>query len=754
METAIQQQVGHPPLKTDMSICTQFETLKINSQLNVAEYCERRKKGLVSSLLKMFCLVVLSNLVFCSSALSIEKNPFLSIESIFVKPKGKIKIENYTLNVFSYSKPFQKNSVRYLGDLDKKLVYTTKINLKNKIYYRLVSGNYKTQKEAQAAYEKIKMYYPDAWINYRTEEERKGLIQILPLSQKSPILPAVGLTQIKPSPQRKKAKKSTVVQPNKKKKLKKTKPPASLSLLEQAKQAFLSGDYPKVLTIIDKVMDQGDNEKIERAMELSGIVRERQGNFEAAIEIYASFLELYPDSKLSLRVNDRLIGLRTMTQNPKNQITTDNQRSPTGDWQIGGAISQFYWNETIETENIDKNIVNSSWITDINLFAHHKTDTSALLIQFDGGFSKDVEADKNRSRISRARVNYINNISKYEVIGGRQAYTAKGVFGKFDGLVFNTTAKSNYNYGISIGSPVQSSADSIDSDRQFVGTSLNIKLFKKTILDIYLLQQKVSGLVDREAIGTEIQFRSSSSAFYGVVDYDMHFNDLNNVTAIGNLRYNDRLSLNMSYDFRNSPLLSTSNALQGQTVRTISELENLFSATEIYQLAQDRTSKNQNLFLGSSYQIDNLHQLHLNMFLSSTKATVESGGVAAIPASDDVHFSLEYTIQDFFLKGDYSSLGGHLSSTTSADVFSIRTRTRLPGTGNMYYDPRLRLDYRISNTSDIEQWIINPSIKLSYKPDRNLSIEAKIGVEYSDYNLPELSDQKAYSFYLGYLYFF
>jgi hypothetical protein len=493
--------------------------------------------------------------------------------------------------------------------------------------------------------------------------------------------------------------------------------------------------------------------QVQRAMELSGIVRERQGEFQKAIDIYTSFLELYPDSKIASRVSDRLIGLRTMAQDPKKQLATDNQRT-TADWELGGSISQFYWRETIDRENNDKDIINSAWETDIDFFARHKTDTSALLIRFDGGYSKDIEAGENRSRISRAMVNYINNTLNYEVTGGRQAYTAKGVYGRFDGLVFNTLTKSDINYSVSTGSPVRSSYDGIDTERKFIGTSLNLKLSEKSEIDFYLLHQKVSSLIDRQTIGTEMQYRNDNGALYGIIDYDIHFNDLNNVTAIGNYRYSNSLSLNMTYDYRNLPFLSTTNALQGQSVRTIQELEKIFSTTEIYQLAQDRTSKSQNLFLGSSYQIDSLHQLHLNMFLSSTKATVGSGGVSAIPAYDEVHLSLEYAIQEFFKKGDYSSLGAHLSSTTSSDVISFRARTRLPGSGSMYYDPRLRLDYRQSNRSDIKQWIVSPSIKLSYKPDRNLIIDAKLGIEYSDYDLPELADQKAYFIYLGYLYHF
>ena len=273
-------------------------------------------------------------------------------------------------------------------------------------------------------------------------------------------------------------------------------------------------------------------------------------------------------------------------------------------------------------------------------------------------------------------------------------------------------------------------------------------------MDVYLLHQEVSDLTDRQAIGTEFEYRRGRGYFLGIVDYDLFYDDLNNVMVNGSYPYSDKLDLNLSYNFRNTPLLTTSNALVGQALTSIEELKALFSDEEIYQLAEDRTSKGHNLNIGSNYQIDDRRQLYLSFSYDSIEETIASAGVAANPATDYLHFAADYSVRGYFNIDDYTSFGFSLSDTTSTSVVSFRARTNIPGSGNLRYDPRLRLDYRQDNDSDAAQWILNPSFKLTYRSSRKLSFEATLGLEYSDSELPEIENQTAYNVFLGYVYQF
>jgi hypothetical protein len=62
-----------------------------------------------------------------------------------------------------------------------------------------------------------------------------------------------------------------------------------------------------------------------------------------------------------------------------------------------------------------------------------------------------------------------------------------------------------------------------------------------------------------------------------------------------------------------STTLSTLNALQGQPVTSMDELRDLLSDDEIYELARDRTSKSQNLFINSSYRFDASRYLYVHL---------------------------------------------------------------------------------------------------------------------------------------------
>ncbi len=195
-------------------------------------------------------------------------------------------------------------------------------------------------------------------------------------------------------------------------------------------------------------------------------------------------------------------------------------------------------------------------------------------------------------------------------------------------------------------------------------------------MDVYILHQEIFDLTDRQAIGTEFQVLGDQGFIYGIVDYDIFFGNLNNVTAISNYRYNDQWTFNLTYDYRNSPLLTTSNAIQGQGVESIDELQELFSDKEIYQLAEDRTSKSQNVFAGASYQLDIDRQLYFSLSFTGIESTKASAGVPETPASDDIHVSGEYSIRGyFFVPLKVSTILVSISSASSGLYFRTASST-------------------------------------------------------------------------------
>ena len=689
---------------------------------------------------------------------------FVKIEMVMVKPQQPVEVSPYSINLESYSGPIKKRVIQYSSNIKSEFIYLTKVSVDNKFYYRLVTGNFISRKQAGLELSRIKKYYPGAWINIRSKQEQQQLTRLLsPVKKQQPVqkiavpkiavVPRIALESKTPVKKLQPVQKIRVSKVAPKNKFS-TKSDSAEKLLEQAKQEFLDGNYTRVLAISNKIIEIGTIEQAQLAMELAGIARERQNKFAQAIAIYTDFLYLYPDSKMTAKIESRLDGLKTMGLEPKSRIDPDNRRSADADWNVYGALSQYYRDDVIKRDNDDAEIASSVLVTDIDLFATRKTDTSSLVIRFDGGMFRAIEDKETDSRIGHALVSYTNSESGYQLTGGRQHGTAKGVYSRFDGFVYKGLSHSSFSYSVYSGSPVHTSYDDVQSDRQFVGTSVHFNPFSQVEMDVYLLHQEVSDLTDRQALGIEFEYRRGRGYLLGIIDYDLFYGDLNNFTTMGSFPYSAKLDFNLSYNFRNAPLLTTSNALVGQGVASIEELKVLFSDEEIYQLAEDRTSKGQNLNISSNYRIDNRRQLYLSFSYDSIEETIASGSVAVTPATDYLHLAADYSIRGYFYSDDYTSFGLSLSDTTSTSVISLRARTNIPGSGNLRYDPRLRLDYRKDNDSDAVQWILNPSFKLTYRSSRKLSFEATLGLEYSDSDLPEIENQTAYNFFLGYVYQF
>ena len=697
-------------------------------------------------------------LLLASTGLFAASVSFIKVEAIFVKPQQPVEVLPYSIILASTSRPFDKSAIKYLDDLKSDFIYLTKVTVDKKIYYRLVTGNFKNRKQGGLEVSRLKNHYPGAWVNTRTKAEQQQLARLLnPAKNQQPAkkttVPKIALKSKTPVTNQKPVQKITVPKTNIKRKFSADANPAE-KLLHQARQEFLDGNYTRVLAITNKVIEIGSIEQTQLAMELSGIARERQNKFTQAIAIYIDFLSLYPDSEMSVKIKNRLDGLKTMHLEPRGRINPDNRRSADSNWKIYGALSQYYRDDVIKLENDDTEISSSLLVTDINLFATHKTDTSSLVMRFDGGMFRDIEDKETDSRIGHALVSFNDRESGYQLTAGRQQGTAKGVYSRFDGLVYKGLSHSSFSYSVYSGFPVQTSYDDAQSDRQFIGTNVHFRPSSRVGMDVYLLHQEVSDLTDRQAIGTELEYRRGRGYFLGIIDYDLFYEDLNNFTVNGSYPYSDKLDLSLSYNFRNTPMLTTSNALAGQALTSIEELKALFSDEEIYQLAEDRTSKGHNLNIGSNYQIDNRRQLYMSFSYDSIEETIASAGVAANPATDYLHFATDYSIRGYFYSDDYTSFGFSLSDTTSTSVVSFRARTNIPGSGNLRYDPRLRLDYRQDNDSDAAQWILNSSFKLTYRSSRKLSFEATLGLEYSDSDLPEIENQTAYNLFLGYVYQF
>ena len=704
-----------------------------------------------SRLIKSLARIICVSLCFVfMPEVSADSYEFVGLESVFSKPSQATRVESLAVILASSPQSFSGLSQTQQEALQGQFVYQTKVRVKGKAYYRLALGNFDSSAGARVALEKIKPLFVDAWIYQRSNLERQQIRLFLEDS-------GVG--------EEPKAGNKQPVE------TKKIQADTADSLLLAARQAFLDENYARVIALTEKISAEywsaGEIENLpqirealelagttrERQAELAGTIGERRAKLNQAIVSYEIALDTDPPAEVSARISNRLQGIRTMSVEPRARLAEADEKPAESGWDSRGSLLQYYRDDIIDGLNDGgPESVNRLFVTNIGLQMQRRTENGVWAIGLDAGLLNDLHEDDTDSLVSNANISY--STEDLLLVGGRQTRTLTGVNQRFDGLSYKDISRSAFQMTYALGYLVQSYYDDVDTEHPFYGINISISPYDSVGVDIYFVEQEISGLTDRQSVGTEIEYRNDVSFVYGIIDYDTFYADLNNITLISNYRYSAQWDFNLTANYGYSPTLSTLNALQGQAADSIDSLTDRLTDDQIYQLAQDRTSRATNLYFGGSYQIDTDRQIYFDLSTFYLDATDESDGVLAIDETDSTQLSLDYSVRDFFSADDYSTIGFRLLKSTSSDTQSVRLRTRLPGYLGLIYDPRVRLDNRQGKDGRPDQWIWNTALKLSYRATKKLTFETDFSFEYSDLDLPDLDRQITYRLYAGYTYFF
>jgi hypothetical protein len=221
---------------------------------------------------------------------------------------------------------------------------------------------------------------------------------------------------------------------------------------------------------------------------------------------------------------------------------------------------------------------------------------------------------------------------------------------------------------------------------------------------------------------------------------------------LGNWILPNQVTLNATVDFRESPILTTYNAIQGQGVDSIDALRDRYSVDEIRQLAEDRTASSHSYTVGATKPLNETFQLTGDVTLSELGSTPASGGVEAMPSTGNEYY---YTVQligsNLLKEGDITIFGLRYSDASTSDTTSVSVNERYPLNTAWRVNPRMRVDYRINKPNDNSQWIYAPSILVDYLWRKNYHFELETGGEWSSQQLTDSSeDTTAYYVYAGY----
>ncbi len=652
----------------------------------------------------------------------------------------------YVLNLESSIQPLQLPTLPTLSTDQALLLYATQSEVDSRLWNRLRLGFFSTKDEALAIQRQLQAQFPRAWIATAAADERQqaatnGILLGSTRAERPPVVAPPKPGKVAPP----------IAQPV----LPALPAERMTALMEEARQAMATNDYRRAVQLYTKILEHEDTGQHQDAQEFLALARERNGQIAHAKMEYERYLERYPEGPGADRVRQRLAGLITARQTPKERLRTVERGQEKPTWETHGSFSQFYRRDISQVEDEDSIVNQSSLSTDLDVNARRRGGDLDIQTRFSGGYEHDF-LDDGPGSLSRLSSLYVDVQDRKHDVGmrlGRQTRSTGGVLGRFDGALLSFQVKPTVKLNAVSGFPVDSSKDSLETNRYFYGVSADFGTYANAWDFVaFLIEQQVDGILDRRAVGGEARYFDPVKSVLTYVDYDISYDELNTLLILGNWNLANQMTINATIDYRQSPILTTRNAIQGQGVETIDELTTTFTEDELRQLAQDRTATSTSYTLGVAKPLSERFQVTGDVTMSNLGSTPTSAGVEGMPSTgDEFFYNLQLIGSNLLKEGDVTILGVRYSDTSTSNTTSLLVNSRYPVNSAWRVNPRVRLDYRENLTDESTQWTAAPSLLLDYRWRRKYRLEFEAGGEWSSRELViGTEDSTAYYFNLGY----
>jgi len=587
---------------------------------------------------------------------------------------------------------------------------------------RLNLGFFSSREQAMSIQKKARKIYPGAWIIVTPPDATRSIIYTVPASIKKP-----------------KTSKSTSLAD---KKLKKEKSKSKSlrdkqldSLMTRAKTDFKNKKYSSAIRYL-KALVRADNHKYSKeALELLGLTRQRKDQNSHAVANYEMYLKLYPDSPGSDRVRQRLAGLLTAASEPRKKIKLETVKKESK-INTYGSLSQFYRSNTAKIDNTESIKTLSQLLTFVDVTTQHRTSNFDHQYQFSSDHIYDFIDDDDNSEFRFIETYYELSYRKTGSSGklGRQALRIGGTLNRFDGISAGYQFTPDIRLNILAGHPVEiDNKSSINTEKTFYGITYETGTFLNNWnMNLFYFDQKYNGFKDHSSIGTEVYYRDNKKSLFGLVDYNLLYDEINILQLNANILMDQGRSAHVNAFMRKAPVLSTSNALIGRQETSLDELINTLNIEQIYQLAKDRTANSQMITAGGSQRLNIKYQLTADLTLSKIDATTASGGVAAIPETGTDYFiGTQLVGNNLLVERDTGVLGIRYSNTEPSSIISLIANSRFPINRDWRINPRLQFDFRNLSGSRSQQKV-RAIIRTDYTYINKVRFDFEIGYDQTE----------------------
>ncbi|MDH5555729.1 MAG: SPOR domain-containing protein, partial [Alphaproteobacteria bacterium] len=642
--------------------------------------------------------------------------------------------------------PIKPTSLRMPDAFRGRRLYTTVFTKDGKRWNRLRLGFYPTLQDARNALPAIKVSYPGAWVAKTSAAERQASASTaVRISLATAPAPAPAPTPQAPAMQAAASVAPTGAIPA----------GGPTALMDQAAIAVTAGDYQRAVLLYSKVLQLPDKAARQQAQELLGLARERNGQLAHAKAEYETYLQLYPEGEGADRVRQRLAGLLTARSKPQEKLRGATKEPDKWQSQIFGGFSQSYSHDASSIDGMEETVNRSDLNSDLDLNFRLRNADYELGARFNGGYVSEFR--KQGEDVSRINTLYLEAIDRNHGLSsriGRQSRSTGGVFGRFDGAVIDYQFLPRARLSLVGGFPVDSSKElEVDPDRRFYGAGLDFGTFAdKWDFNLYGINQEVDGIIDRQAVGGEVRYFNEGRSVFSLVDYDVSYKQLNIALLSANWVFKNQATAGLTLNYRNSPSLATTNAIQGQGVEEVSDLLVTLTEEEVRALAEDRTARSQSATINASHPLGKSFQVSGDITISNLLGTEASGGVPATPGTgNEFFYSTQLIGSSLLMENDVHIFGLRYSDTENSNTSTFSFDARYPLTKDWRLNPRLRADFKQNNNDQGEQVRVRPSLRTDYRPRNWFRMDFEAGMEWTeDHFLDETTTTIGYNVMLGY----
>ena len=642
---------------------------------------------------------------------------------------AKTTLYKYAINLeSSKNKSESLPSLKEFNISDEYKVFFTKVSLgKNKSFYRLRIGFFKSRKQAARIARKLKSKYSKLWVDNLRKEDR--------------VILEAWLVEHKPK------KTHDITESDNEQK--------AIKLMLRAKNAMQEKKYRLAIGLYTKIVRFNNTSQQQQAMEYLGLAREKNGQLIHARAEYRLYLKKYNKGEDALRVRQRLLSLKTLLLQPRKRLKKG--RWSSAKWQFFGSALQFY-RQDVFSSNQSKTS-NETLSTNVNFLLRKRTESLNIKSQFNANHLKYIN---NPTRTSKESINIlfvdVSDVNNNKSVRfGRQSQSKGGVLGKMDGAWVGYRLNQDWKLNVVAGYPVQTSiSNSAQTNRFFYGVNADIDTTsKKWNFNIYTITQEIDSITDRQAVGGEVRYRSGKQNHFALLDYDIHYSDLNTFFYVGNWRFDNNAAVILTLNHRNSPILTTINASQGQATPSIEALLLTYTEDQLYQFAQDRTAKYNSIALSSTIPMSEKWNFNADVTMSNLSSTPASAGVVAIEGTgDEFFYSAQFIGYNIFDVNETLRLQLRYDDTRTFDRTRVTASTRFKlKNKNWRLRPQLTVENRVNNNGGKTNKL-KAGFKVDYKIKRKIKLELDLGYEIGNTSSPVKIKENNYYISAGYIWDF